>query len=142
MLGVAHTLYREKKHDQALPPSLHRRLPTSSSPHLLGRDDGQPKSAEWAATICGVEAKVIRQLALGMAAKRTMIMAGWGMQRQHHEGAARIWMLITLAAMLGQIGPAGGGYGFSYHYSSGGSPTARDPGRHLRRQRAEEQPGA
>lgn len=27
--------------------------------------------------------------------------------------------------MLGQIGLPGGGFGFSYHYSSGGSPTAR-----------------
>ncbi len=34
-------------------------------------------------------------------------------------------MLVTLAAMLGQIGLPGGGYGFSYHYSSGGSPTAK-----------------
>ncbi|STI85630.1 trimethylamine-N-oxide reductase 2 [Escherichia coli] len=32
-------------------------------------------------------------------------------------------MLVTLAAMLGQIGTPGGGFGFSYHYSNGGNPT-------------------
>ncbi|NYY73358.1 hypothetical protein DMN57_01190 [Escherichia coli] len=30
-------------------------------------------------------------------------------------------MLVTLAAMLGQIGTPGGGFGFSYHYSNGGN---------------------
>ncbi len=30
---------------------------------------------------------------------------------------------MTLAAMLGQIGTPGGGFGFSYHYSNGGNPT-------------------
>lgn len=59
-----------------------------------------------------------------MAHHRTMLMAGWGIQRQHH-GEQPHWLLVTVAAMLGQIGLPGGGFGFSYHYSSGGSPTAR-----------------
>jgi trimethylamine-N-oxide reductase (cytochrome c) len=120
---VAHTLYSEKKHDQAF---LDRYTVGFDKflAYLLGKEDGQPKSAEWASSVCGVDAKVIRQLALDMASKRTMIMAGWGMQRQHH-GEQPNWMLVTLAAMLGQIGLPGGGYGFSYHYSSGGSPTAK-----------------
>ncbi|STY63792.1 Dimethyl sulfoxide/trimethylamine N-oxide reductase precursor [Mannheimia haemolytica] len=33
-------------------------------------------------------------------------------------------MLVTLAAMLGQIGLPGGGFGLSYHYSNGGVPSA------------------
>ena len=32
-------------------------------------------------------------------------------------------MIVTLCAMLGQIGLAGGGFGFSYHYANGGAPT-------------------
>lgn len=55
-----------------------------------------------------------------------MLMAGWGMQRQQF-GEQRHWMIVTLAAMLGQIGLPGGGFGFSYHYSNGGNP-ARDAG--------------
>ncbi len=57
-----------------------------------------------------------------MAANRTMLMAGWGIQRQQY-GEQKHWMLVTLAAMLGQIGTPGGGFGFSYHYSNGGNPT-------------------
>ena len=121
--GVAHTLYSEQKHDQAFLDRYTTGFDKFLA-YLLGQEDGQPKSAEWASTICGVDAKVIRQLALDMASKRTMIMAGWGMQRQQH-GEQPNWMLVTLAAMLGQIGLPGGGYGFSYHYSSGGSPTAK-----------------
>ncbi|VTR35539.1 Dimethyl sulfoxide/trimethylamine N-oxide reductase precursor [Serratia fonticola] len=82
------------------------------------------KTAEWAADISGVDAEVLRQLARDMAKQRTMIMGGWGIQRQHH-GEQQHWLLVTVAAMLGQIGLPGGGFGFSYHYSSGGSPTAK-----------------
>lgn len=51
-------------------------------------------------------------------------MAGWGMQRQQY-GEQKHWMLVTLAAMLGQIGTPGGGFGLSYHFANGGSPTRR-----------------
>lgn len=34
-------------------------------------------------------------------------------------------MIVTLCAILGQIGLPGGGFGFSYHYSNGGAPTRR-----------------
>ena len=37
-----------------LPRPLLRRLGRSSSAYLLGRDDGQPKDAAWAAAICGL----------------------------------------------------------------------------------------
>lgn len=53
-----------------------------------------------------------------------MLMAGWGMQRQQY-GEQKHWMLVTLAAMLGQIGTPGGGFGLSYHFANGGSPTRR-----------------
>ncbi len=33
-------------------------------------------------------------------------------------------MIVTLAAMLGQIGTPGGGFGFS-HFANGGNPTRR-----------------
>ena len=53
-----------------------------------------------------------------------MLMAGWGMQRQQY-GEQKHWMLVTLAAMLGQIGTPGGGFGLSYHFANGGNPTRR-----------------
>ncbi|MBF0783971.1 trimethylamine-N-oxide reductase TorA [Muribacter muris] len=122
MLGIAHTLVSESKHDK---PFLKKYTVgyDKFENYLLGRDDGQPKTAEWAAKICGVPANQIKQLAQDFSSKRTMLMGGWGMQRQSH-GEQTHWMLVTLASMLGQIGLPGGGFGFSYHYSNGGVPSA------------------
>ncbi|MDA3047989.1 molybdopterin guanine dinucleotide-containing S/N-oxide reductase [Campylobacter sp. JMF_08 NE1] len=90
--------------------------------YLLGKEDGVEKTPEWAEKICGIEAKVIKELAEKFFDNRTMIMAGWGMQRAHH-GEQVHWMIVTLASMLGQIGLPGGGFGFSYHYANGGTPS-------------------
>lgn len=125
MLGIAHTLYTEGLHDQAF---LDRYATGFDKflPYLLGESDGTPKTADWAAAICGVPAETLRDLARRFAANRTMLALGYSTQRQHH-GEQVHWMLITLAAMLGQIGLPGGGYGLSYHYASGGAPTHTTP---------------
>lgn len=123
MAGMAHTLLTEKKHNEDFLKNYTVGFEKFRA-YLLGEEDGQVKDAEWAADICGVPAETIRKLARDMVNNRTMIMAGWGIQRQHH-GEQMHWMLVTLASMIGQIGLPGGGFGFSYHYSSGGSPTAR-----------------
>jgi len=94
--------------------------------YLVGETDGQPKNAEWASEICGIDADTIRDLARRFANHRTMLALGYSTQRQHH-GEQSTWMLVTLACMLGQIGLPGGGYGLSYHYSSGGAPTHHGP---------------
>lgn len=126
MLGIAHALYSEKRHDQAFLDKYTVGFARFAE-YLTGKSDGTPKTPEWAANISGVEASVIRNLARQMAAKRTMLMGGWAIQRQHHGEQAH-WMLVTLAAMLGQIGLPGGGFGLSYHYDSGGNLTANAPG--------------
>ncbi|MQK40618.1 trimethylamine-N-oxide reductase TorA, partial [Escherichia coli] len=92
--------------------------------YLLGESDGIAKTAEWAAEICGVGAAKIRELAAIFHQNTTMLMAGWGMQRQQF-GEQKHWMIVTLAAMLGQIGTPGGGFGLSYHFANGGNPTRR-----------------
>ncbi len=125
MMGIAHTLLEEGLHDQAFMDTYTTGF-DRFLPYLTGESDGQPKDADWAAGVCGVEADVIRQLARDFAANRTMLASGWSMQRMHHGEQAH-WMLVTLAAMLGQIGLPGGGFGLSYHYSSGGSPSAKGP---------------
>lgn len=125
MLGIAHTLYSEGLHDQKFLD----RYSTGFDkflPYLLGTDDGTPKDAEWASAVCGLPAETLRDLARRFASHRTMLALGYSTQRQHH-GEQIHWMLITLAAMLGQIGLPGGGYGLSYHYASGGSPTHTTP---------------
>ena len=81
--------------------------------YLLGQTDGCPKSPDWAAAITGVDAAVIRDLARDMAGNRTMISMAFALQRADH-GEQPVWMTVTLAAMLGQIGLPGGGFGFGY----------------------------
>lgn len=123
LLGIAHTLLTEKLHN----PDFLKTYTVGFdkfADYLEGKEDNEVKSADWAAAISGIDADVIRHLARDMAQQRTMLMAGWGIQRQHH-GEQPHWLLVTVAAMLGQIGLPGGGFGFSYHYSSGGSPTAK-----------------
>lgn len=126
MLGMAHTLYTERLHDRAF---LDRYCSGFERfvPYLTGESDGQPKDADWAAAICGIPAGTIRDLARRMASKRTMITTAWSLQRADH-GEQPYWMTIVLAAMLGQIGLTGGGFGFGYGCVSGmGAPRERIP---------------
>ncbi|MCW9697840.1 trimethylamine-N-oxide reductase TorA [Avibacterium sp. 20-129] len=122
MLGIAHTLVSENKHDKAFLQKYTAGYDKFEE-YLLGKADGQPKDAAWASKLTGVPVEVIKQLATDFSTKRTMLMGGWGMQRQRH-GEQSHWMMVTLASMLGQIGLPGGGFGFSYHYANGGAPTA------------------
>ncbi len=81
--------------------------------YLTGETDGQPKTPDWAAALCGISPEAIRDLARKMAAKRTLITVAWSLQRAQN-GEQPYWMATTLAAMLGQIGQPGGGIGFGY----------------------------
>jgi biotin/methionine sulfoxide reductase len=78
----------------------------------MGHGDGQPKDAAWAASICGVSAETIADLARRLAGKRALVVASHSLQRAEH-GEQPIWMAAVLAAMLGQIGLPGGGYYYS-----------------------------
>ena len=120
MLGVAHTLYTEKLHDQKFLDKYTTGF-DKFLPYLLGKTDGTPKTAEWAAGICKVDAEAIKVLARKMAKVRTMIMSGWSIQRQDHGEQAH-WMLGTLACMLGDIGLPGGGFSLCYHRHENGCP--------------------
>ncbi|WP_348260521.1 hypothetical protein, partial [Salmonella enterica] len=65
--------------------------------YLLGTTDGTAKTAEWSAEICGVSAVKIRELPEVFHHNTTMLIAGWGMQRQQC-GEQKDWMIVTLAA--------------------------------------------
>ncbi len=112
MLGLAHTIESEGLTDRAF---LQRYTEGFEAflPYLMGEADGIPKTADWAAGICEIPAATIRALARRMAGMRTMISVSWSLTRQDH-GEQPFWMAITLAAMLGQIGLPGGGFGFGY----------------------------
>ena len=112
MMGLAHTLLVENLHDQAF---LDRYTVGFDRVRqdLLGEDDGVAKDADWAGDICGVDPDTIRHLARRMAQGRTMIGCASGLQRADW-GEQPLWMTVTLAAMLGQIGLPGGGYTVAY----------------------------
>jgi biotin/methionine sulfoxide reductase len=112
MLGLAHTLVTEGLHDAAFLERYTVGFERFRS-YLLGEADGQPKDPAWAARISGIDAETIRRLAQRMAATRTFITTTWSLQRADH-GEQPIWMTIVLAAILGQIGLPGGGFGIGY----------------------------
>ena len=70
--------------------------------YLDGEGDTLPKTPEWAASLTGIDAETIRDLAGEMAASRTMISISWSLTRQQF-GEQPYWAAIALAAMLGQI---------------------------------------
>ncbi|TGC18829.1 trimethylamine-N-oxide reductase TorA [Escherichia sp. E2562] len=119
-LAMAHTLYSENLYDKQFIADYCVGF-EQFLPYLLGEKDGQPKDAVWAEKLCGIDAETIRTLARKMAGTRTQIMAGWCAQRMQH-GEQWSWMIVVLAAMLGQIGLPGGGFGFSWHSSGSGVP--------------------
>jgi biotin/methionine sulfoxide reductase len=112
ILALAHTLHREGLHDRDF-LARHCTGFEKFLPYLTGAADGQPKDARWAEAITGVPAERITALARAMAANRTMVTMAWSLQRSHH-GEQPFWSLVTLAAMLGQIGLPGGGFGVGY----------------------------
>ena len=95
--------------------------------YLLGKTDGQPKSPEWAASITGVDVETIRNLAQRVTSGRTMLSATWSLQRAD-SGEQPYWAIIALAAMIGQVGLPGGGFGFGYGSINGmGTPRRHVP---------------
>lgn len=125
MLAIAYTLYKENLYDKKFLDNYTVGF-DKFLPYLLGKTDGVPKTPEWAEKITEIGADTIKRIARTMAKGRTMIMSGWAIQRQDH-GEQAPWMIVTLASMLGQVGLPGGGFGFSYHYASGGAPEAKSP---------------
>lgn len=124
MLGLAHRIVASGRHDG----DFLTRCCTGwerFQDYLLGKSDGLAKAPEWAAPICGIDAEAIRALADAMAAKRTLITMSYSLQRADH-GEQPFWMAIVLAALLGQIGLPGGGFGFGYGADNGtGNPAMR-----------------
>ena len=85
--------------------------------YVRGETDGVPKTPAWAAALTGIAAERIRGLARQLTAGRTMVAVSWSLQRAEH-GEQPVWLGLVLAAMLGQIGLPGGGFGHGYGSSS------------------------
>ncbi|SED86699.1 molybdopterin-dependent oxidoreductase [Rhodobacter sp. 24-YEA-8] len=112
MLALAHVLEAEGRADHAFLDRYTTGYDRFRA-YLMGQSDGIAKTPAWAAAITGLAPEVITSLAREMAQKRTMLSMAWSLQRADH-GEQPVWMIVTLAAMLGQIGLPGGGFGTGY----------------------------
>jgi biotin/methionine sulfoxide reductase len=111
MLALAHTLVSEGLHDRAF---IERYCDgwAAFEDYLLGRSDGVPKSAAWAAPLCGIGAARLEALARSLHGRRVLVVVAHSLQRSEH-GEQPVWMGAVLAALLGQIGLPGGGYNYA-----------------------------
>lgn len=136
MLALAYVLHGEGRADSGFLRS-HCVGYDQFAEYLTGASDGIPKTPEWAEPICGIDARRIATLAREMTSRRTMLNISWSLQRAVH-GEQPFWMLVTLAAMLGQIGLPGGGFGVGYgalnsvghdnvRFKSGAFPQGENP---------------
>ncbi|HKC50205.1 MAG TPA: molybdopterin-dependent oxidoreductase [Myxococcota bacterium] len=112
MLGLAHVLVTERLHD---PVFLERYCEGGKQfiAYVLGERDGVAKTPEWAEQKSGIAAHDLRLLARQMAASRTLVTVSYSLQRAQH-GEQPLWAALSLAALLGQIGLPGGGFGHGY----------------------------
>lgn len=106
LLAIANTLVTEGLHDREF---LDRYC--SGVDRFL--DHVVTTTPEWAEPITGIPAERIRELALDLAEGPTLLTAAWSLQRAEH-GEMAYWALIAVAALLGQIGTPGGGFGLGY----------------------------
>jgi biotin/methionine sulfoxide reductase len=81
--------------------------------YVRGESDGIAKTPEWAEARSGLPAGDLRALARRMAASRTLVTVSYSLQRAEH-GEQPVWAGLALAALLGQIGLPGGGFGHGY----------------------------
>ncbi|MBR9788451.1 MAG: trimethylamine-N-oxide reductase TorA [Vibrionaceae bacterium] len=122
MLAVAHVLYNEELYDKKFIETYCLGFEEFIQ-YVQGQTkDKTEKTPEWAASICGVKADKIREFARMLVNGRTQILMGWCIQRQEH-GEQPYWAAAVVAAMVGQIGLAGGGISYGHHYSSIGVPS-------------------
>ena len=112
MLALCHTLLVEGLHDQAF---LERYTVGFEKfrPYLSGERDGQPKDARVGREDHRHRRPSHRCPGARDGGCRTMLSIGWSLQRAQH-GEQPFWALVTLAAMLGQIGLPGGGFACGY----------------------------
>jgi biotin/methionine sulfoxide reductase len=111
MLAMAHTLLTEDLCDRTFLDRYTTGFDIFER-YLRGDADGQPKHAEWAASLSGIEADTIRDVARLLVGTRSLITVAHALQRAQY-GEQPVWMAAVLAAMVGQIGLPGGGYNYA-----------------------------
>lgn len=109
MLAIAHTIVEAGRHDRHFLARFTVGWDRFER-YLFGRSDGTPKTPEWASAISGIDADAIRDLARRTFGRRTVFTTSYSLQRADH-GEQPPWMALTLAAITGDLGLPGGGFG-------------------------------
>ena len=109
MLAIAHTLIINNLHKVDFLDRYCEGFDVFQT-YLLGDNDQQPKDANWASDITGISSDDIQALAERMGSTKTLINVSWSLTRQQY-GEQAYWMAVVLAAMLGDIGKSGLGFG-------------------------------
>lgn len=126
MLGMAHVLFAEGLADAAFLARCTVGWERVRA-YVLGETDGLAKTPEWASAETGIPAARIVSLARDCAAQPTMLTAAWSLQRAE-RGEQAFWMLVALAAALGQVGKRGCGFSFGHGSVNGmGTPQTEVP---------------
>ena len=112
MLALCHVLVAEDLHDRAF---LDRYCAGADRflAYVAGEADGVQDAGVGRGDLRRPGATRSATLARRMAAGRTMVTTTWSLQRAEH-GEQPVWASIALAALLGQIGLPGGGFGNGY----------------------------
>ncbi|WP_380172455.1 molybdopterin-dependent oxidoreductase [Kineococcus sp. DHX-1] len=111
LLAMCHVLRAEGLHDT----EFLRRCTTGSEEFLATLD---PFTPEWAEGITGIPAGTVRNLARRAVRGRTMVTVSWSVARTRF-GEQPLWAAVAFAAMVGQIGLPGGGFGHGYASTGG-----------------------
>lgn len=124
MIGLASELVGRATTSAASAPLLANDLGPFLA-YLRGDDRGAPRDATWAASICDVDADVIRGLATALGRRRSLVNATWSTQRTEN-GEQAVWSLLALGVVIGQMGRPGCGVAFGYgSMGSIGDPVVR-----------------
>ncbi|MBU75320.1 MAG: Asp-tRNA(Asn)/Glu-tRNA(Gln) amidotransferase GatCAB subunit C [Rhodospirillaceae bacterium] len=116
ILALCHTLLKENLADKHF-LSVYTVGYENFAAYLDGKTDGIKKDANWASQLTSIHPSEIEGLARRIARKKTLVSVSWSLSRQQY-GEQPFWAAISLASMLGQIGTAGGGFGFGYGVSN------------------------
>lgn len=127
MLALVYEIHRRQAHDSDFLATRCVGYPRLEA-YFSGASDGVAKTPAWAAAITGIPAERIEKLAQQLIGARSLLTGAYSLQRAH-RGEQPYWMLIALAAMLGQIGLPGGGFAFGHGSMNGvGNPRVMTPG--------------
>ncbi len=133
MAAMAYVMISEGLHDQAFLQKYTVGFDKFSD-YLLGREDGQAKTPQWASPICGVPAETIAQLAREYATTKPAALMDCQGPARSAMGEQYNRMAATLCALTGNVGRPGGSAGgglmglpIGHMFRSPGIPAGKNP---------------